>query len=87
MNLFTPTEVQARLSADVKRARKHARWTQQDMSERTGLPYSTYRLFESTGQTSLANFVKIVGVLGSFAPLQELFPDPEYESLDDIDGL
>ena len=57
------------------------------MSERTGIPYSTYRLFESTGQTSLENFLKIVGVLGSFAPLQELFPDPEYESLDDIDGL
>ena len=54
------------------------------MEARTGVPYSTYRRFESKGEGSFENLIKIVSVLGEPKAFEKLFPEPEYESLDDV---
>jgi transcriptional regulator with XRE-family HTH domain len=57
----------------------------QDLSERSGVKYSTLRKFEKTGMISLERFYLLLSVLGRKNEIDLLARPPEILSLDELD--
>lgn len=57
LSLLTPTDVQEQLVAAVKARRRAKKWSRQTLAERSSVPASTIKKFETTGQISLRQFI------------------------------
>ena len=57
LSLLTPTDVQEQLVAAVIARRKAKKWSRQTLAERSSVPASTIKKFETTGQISLRQFI------------------------------
>jgi len=64
-----------------KQRRLELNLTQEGLAVRADVPFSTYRRFESTGEISLRNLVKLGFALRSIDGFDSLFDEPRYESL------
>ncbi len=51
-------------------------WTQEELSERSGVALSTLKLLEATGQGSLQRLVRVAVTLGIDGELRDLFARP-----------
>lgn len=62
-------------------------WTQAELARRAGLSVQSYQNFETGyGNITLANLLRILGVLGFVDRLELLLPEPEEErTLRDVD--
>jgi len=60
----TPNEVMKSLAAKVSSVRKEQKFTQKELSERSGVAYASVMKYELTGIISLESFLKICWVLG-----------------------
>ncbi|GHC07896.1 helix-turn-helix domain-containing protein [Cerasicoccus arenae] len=85
--LKTPREAINETIERVKSLRIEQGYTQEDLAERAGIPFSTYRHFEQTGKISLERLLKVAMVLGDPSRLIELFPESKYQSLDEVERL
>lgn len=54
----------AELGKKIKCSRLNLNWTRREMSERSGIPYSTLRRIEGTGEGSMRDYVKAMRALG-----------------------
>lgn len=72
LTLTTAYDVQLELSAFVKKVRKKKGYSVKDFSKMTGVPNSTIRKFEKTGEISLRQFLTIYSELGQLKDLQQL---------------
>lgn len=59
--------------------------TQKEAAQRAGIPLSTYRRFEQSGQLSLERFVAVLHALNEAAALEQLLTPPPVNDLDDLD--
>ncbi|MBI9113377.1 helix-turn-helix domain-containing protein [Maridesulfovibrio ferrireducens] len=62
MSLFDeklPSEALVALARNIRELRLNRQWTQDTLSERSGVPLSTLRKFERTGKISLESFLKV----------------------------
>ena len=84
MNLQSPEEMRLELAHMIKAAREREGWTQVETARRAGLSERTFRILESTGQGSILNLLKIVGILGDYGALRKIFPESPYLTLDQI---
>ncbi|WP_252179860.1 transcriptional regulator [Endozoicomonas sp. 4G] len=57
LSLLTPNDVQQQLATAVMDRRKAKKWSRQSLAERSSVPASTIKKFESTGQISLRQFI------------------------------
>lgn len=64
LTLHTAVDVQFELKDHLKAARKAKKWSVAYLSERSGVPNSTLRKFESTGNISLRQFLMLCEALG-----------------------
>lgn len=83
--LHTPSEASEQIAGRVRDARLARGWTQAQLAERSGIPLSTYRLFERTGQVSLERLIAVTSALGRMAEWDLLMRPPAPQSLDEIE--
>ena len=64
--------------------RKTKKMTIKEVSKRSGVPYSTLRRFESTGEISFMGFVKIMSTIDEDREIQGILADWLPGSIDDV---
>ena len=86
LNNLLPIEAQKKLAKQAKESRLARGWTRETLSQQTGIPVPTIKRYETTGEISLRQFLKLVFILGDLDQLNDVFkPDePFYSSLDEI---
>jgi len=72
LSLLTPFDVQLEFSLLSKKARKKKGYSTKAFSEKTGVPDSTIRKFEKTGEISFRQFLMIYAEIGKLSELQKL---------------
>ena len=84
MILETPYEMAAEAAKRFRKLRKTKKMTIKELSERSGVPYSTVRRFESTGQISFVSLVKLTSTLGEDRQIHELFSVAVPQSIEEV---
>ncbi len=84
MILETPAEMALNVAIRFKKLRKTKKITITELSLRSGVPYSTVRRFESTGEISFLSFVKIVSTIGEDREINELFTNITPQSIEEV---
>ena len=84
MILETPYEMAADAAGRFRRVRISRKVTLKELSERSGVPYSTIRRFESTGEISFVALVKIASALGEDQEITGLFAEPVPQSIEEV---
>lgn len=84
LELQTSREISVSLAERIKALRLEHDWTQQELAERAGITFATYRAFERTGRISLERLVKIATVLDALAGFDQLFAPPPARSLAEL---
>ncbi len=84
MLLQTPNEMAYDVARRFRKLRRSRKVTIKSLSERSGVPYSTLRRFESTGEIAFVSLVKIASVLGEDDQIQGLFANPHPQSMEEV---
>ncbi|PHM65570.1 transcriptional regulator [Xenorhabdus stockiae] len=71
-SLYTAYDVQHELKDFIKRQRKQQKSSVEELANRSGVPYSTIRKFERTGNISLRQFLMLLEAVDGLHPLHEL---------------
>lgn len=82
--LKTPQEMAVDAATRFKEMRKVKKITIKELSERSGVPYSTIRRFESSGEISFLSLVKIVSTIGEDEEITNLFAKRIPASIEEI---
>ena len=84
LNNWLPCDAKLELAKAAKSARLKKGWKRDTLSEKTGIPSSTLKRYETTGEISLHQFLKLVFVLGDLDQLNGIFANetPEFTSLE-----
>lgn len=70
---WIPYEAKKELANAAKEARLTKGWKRDTLSEKTGIPSSTIKRYETVGDISLDQFLKLVFVLGDLDKLRDVF--------------
>ncbi|MBD2814295.1 helix-turn-helix transcriptional regulator [Xenorhabdus sp. Flor] len=81
LSFYTAYDVRHELKGFIKRQRKQQKVTVEMLSRRSGVPYSTIRKFERTGNISLRQFLMLMEAIGELSPLHELTKEREREPM------
>lgn len=84
MILETPSEMAANVAERFRKVRRSKRITIKNLSESSGVPYSTIRRFESTGEISFLSLVKITSALGEDQEITGLFSDITPQTIEEV---
>lgn len=86
LSLYTAFDVQLELKEFIKQSRKQQKLTVEELSKRSGVPYSTIRKFESTGNISLRQFLMLFEVVGDLSQIRGLATTNNQEptSIDEV---
>ena len=82
--LKTPQEMAVDTAKRFKEMRKAKKITIKKLSEDSGVPYSTIRRFESSGEISFLSLVKIVSTVGEDEEITNLFAKRIPASIEEI---
>ncbi len=82
--LKTPQEMAVDAATRFKEMRKAKKITIKDLSRNSGVPYSTIRRFESSGEISFLSLVKIVSTVGEDEEITILFTKRIPASIEEI---
>ena len=82
--LKTPQEMAVDAATRFKEMRKAKKITIKDLSRNSGVPYSTIRRFESSGEISFLSLVKIVSTIGEDEEITNLFTRRVPASIEEI---
>jgi len=80
----TPTEINQQIATRLRLIRKKKGMSQQVLSEKSGVSFSSIRRFEQTGDISLISLTKITFALGVNDQLTDLFKDMPILSIKEI---
>ena len=84
MTLKTPNEMAADTAARLRRVRKAKGITIKELSIRSGVPNSTIRRFEHSGEISFVALVKLASAMGEDRQITELFADYVPGSIEEV---
>jgi len=84
MLLETPCEMAVHAAERFRNIRKRKKITIKALSGKSGVPYSTIRRFESTGEISFLSLVKIVSAIGEDDQITGLFSDVVPASIEEV---
>lgn len=82
--LETPQEMALGAAQRFRAMRQAKRVTIKALSERSGVPYSSVRRFESTGEISLLSLVKLTSALDEDAQISALFAERAPTSIEEV---
>lgn len=80
----TPDSTQDKIRRSARGLRLAHNMTQQALAEKSGVPLSTLKRFEQSGEISLAALLAIAGALGAMDAFENLFPKPAAASLEEL---
>ena len=84
MLLETPYEMAVGVAKRFRNTRKARKVTIKELSSESGVPYSTIRRFESTGEISFMSFVKIISALNLDDEITSLLAGHVPESIEEV---
>lgn len=84
INLKTPYEMAVDVAERFRHIRKAKKITIKSLSEKSGVPYSTVRRFESTGEIGFTSFVKLVSAINEDDQITSLFTGKVPGSLEEV---
>ena len=84
ITLETPYEMAESAAKRFRQVRKAKKVTLKELSLRSGVPYSTIRRFEASGEISFLSLVKIVSALGEDREITGLFAEPVPHSKEEV---
>lgn len=87
ISLYTPKEHAQLIASRVRAIRLSKGINMKEITERSGVSYSSYRRFERTGEISFVSLLAVAQILGLDLELNSLFKNIEFESLDQIDAV
>lgn len=76
LSLFTPREVAERLGARMMQLRLARDWRRATLAERAGVSVATVSRFETAGQITLDNLLKLAHALGALDAFEGVFVAP-----------
>ena len=84
-----PVEAKKLLAKQAKETRLARGWKRETLSQHTGIPVPTIKRYETTGDISLRQFLKLVFILGDLDKLKGVFnpEEPFYTSIDEIERV
>jgi transcriptional regulator with XRE-family HTH domain len=84
MILETPYEMAVDAATRFRKVRTSKKVTMKELSQRSGVPYSTIRRFESTGEISFLSLIKIASALGEDREITGLFADTVPQTIEEV---
>ena len=86
LSLHTAFDVQLELKNFIKQRRKQQKLSVEALAECSGVPYSTIRKFENTGNISLRQFLMLLESVGSLNDINNLTKQSNQEptSIDEV---
>ena len=84
ISLETPHDMAASVARRFRTLRKQKKITIKALSEASGVPYSTVRRFESSGEISFVALVKLASAIGEDREIQKLFKDVVPGSIEEL---
>lgn len=84
MILETPYDMAADAAKRFRRLRTSKKVTMKELSERSGVPYSTIRRFEKTGEISFLSLIKMTSALGEDQEITDLFSNPVPQTIEEV---
>lgn len=85
INFTPPAQLLTQLGQRAKEARLRLNWSRQSLAERSGVPASSIKRFESTGLIGSAALVNILFALDRLDELGHLFAANEVPSIRELD--
>ncbi|MEM6797790.1 MAG: helix-turn-helix transcriptional regulator [Acidobacteriota bacterium] len=82
--LHTPEEIAQQLAGKVRALRLHQGLKQSTLAARSGVSLGSLKRFESTGQGSLKNLLRIVLALGRLDDFIPILEAPPARSIDEL---
>ena len=79
-----PVEIAKEVAERFKIKRKSQKFTQVELSERTGVSLGSLKRFEQTGEISFVSLIKIAMVLDEVEEFDKLFARKEYRSIQEV---
>ena len=80
-SLLTPVELEKLLASRVKRLRLMAGYKRATLAKRSGVSEASLKRFETIGQVSLKNLLRLAYALGHMEEFSNLFIEPEAATL------
>lgn len=84
MILKTPNEMALEAAKRFRKVRKTKGITLKKLSEASGVPYSTIRRFESTGEVSFVALAKLASAINEDDQIESLFADYRPSSIEEV---
>ncbi|MGQ0562509.1 MAG: helix-turn-helix domain-containing protein [Gemmatimonadota bacterium] len=85
IELRTPADIVRMVAERVRALRLERGWSQQELAQRSGIAFETYKRFERSGQISLERLAKIATVLDALRGFDELFRPAVARGLEDLE--
>jgi transcriptional regulator with XRE-family HTH domain len=73
LSLYTAFDVQLELKEFLKQSRKQRGLSVEGLAMQSGVPYSTIRKFERSGNISLRQFLMLLEALGGLKQVRDLY--------------
>ena len=80
----TPNTIAQQVAKNFRNARKKMKITIKELSERSGVSYSSIRRFEKTGEISFMSLIKIASILNMENQIADLFPQPMPTTIEEV---
>jgi transcriptional regulator with XRE-family HTH domain len=87
VSMVTPQEMQKVIAGQVRAKRLELNLSQQTLSEKSGVSYSSLKKFERTGQISLESLLKLALMLGRLEGFNALFALKSSEEVLSLDEM
>jgi len=79
-----PESIAKKLSAKLKKIRLSKQLTQEILAKRSGVSLGSLKRFETKHEISLKHLLQLALVLGVLDDFHQIFPENNYNSIDDI---
>lgn len=80
----TAEEMNQALAKRLRSVRKRRGYSQETLSDMSGVSFGSLKRFETTGQISLLSLTKIAVALGCADEIRHLFTDVPYRSIEEV---
>ncbi len=84
LDRFSPDAIARNLAMKLKKIRLSKELTQETLAKRSGVSYGSLKRFETKHEISLKNLLRLAVTLGVMDEFHQLFPNDNYNSIDDI---
>ena len=87
LQFLHPDDTKGEIAARLRATRLRLGWKQSTLADRSGVSLPTIRRYESTGQTSMSNFLNLCFALGLLDEVGELFQTTNANSIAELEAM